>query len=116
MHWLNRLGSGWVLTLVTLAAVVILAVISGGKMFSPGALNAQGRASRTLGGVRSHAEIGGNCAACHAAPWSGETMTTRCLKCHWWIHLRQEPAHLVKGLQFGRYGLYEDCPSMSRFL
>ena len=66
------------LTLLVLAGVIGL---WGGAPFSPGPLNARaGQAD--LGGVRSHAAIGGQCSACHAAPWSGETMSDRCLLCH----------------------------------
>jgi hypothetical protein len=67
-----------VLTSVVLAGVVL---VWGGRPFSSGALNAHaGQAS--LGGVRSHAETGGRCSACHAAPWSKDTMSDRCLACH----------------------------------
>jgi hypothetical protein len=30
----------------------------------------------------SHAEIGGNCGACHASPMSRQTMADRCMDCH----------------------------------
>lgn len=42
-------------------------------MFSPGSLNAQ--AGTTLGGVSSHAEIGGECGLCHTAPWDSAVST-----------------------------------------
>jgi putative hemolysin len=49
-------------------------------MYSPGALNAQ--PGNTLGGVSSHADIAGNCKACHAAPWEADRMDDRCSTCH----------------------------------
>lgn len=49
-------------------------------MFSPGALNA--KPGNVLGGVASHAEIAGNCKACHVAPWEKITMDDRCSYCH----------------------------------
>ncbi len=49
-------------------------------MFSAGSLNAQ--VGKNLNGVTSHAETGSHCDQCHAAPWSSETMTDRCLACH----------------------------------
>lgn len=49
-------------------------------MFSPGALNA--KQGKVIGGVSSHAEIAGNCKACHVAPWETGTMDQRCLICH----------------------------------
>jgi hypothetical protein len=30
----------------------------------------------------THAETGGRCSACHAAPWRNETMADRCVLCH----------------------------------
>jgi hypothetical protein len=68
--------------LVSLACIAIIAFASGGKMFSPGPLNAQSHGTTMLGGVSSHAATEGNCAACHAPPWSRETMASRCLNCH----------------------------------
>src|SRR5262245_54349594 len=81
MRHLGRLGFGRLTLLLTLGAVVAFALTGGGKMFSPGPLNGEAR-GRSLGGVRSHAEIGGNCSACHVAPWNGDTMADRCLNCH----------------------------------
>ena len=68
--------------LVTVCAVGSGLALTGGAMFSPGNLNAQPRGSVQLGGVSSHAELGGKCSACHAPPWSGETMADRCMSCH----------------------------------
>jgi hypothetical protein len=70
--------------LAALLALVLLAgagLIWGGLLFNPGPLNAQG-SGQTPGGVRSHAETGGRCSACHPAFWSKETMADRCVLCH----------------------------------
>lgn len=70
--------------LAALLALVLLAgagLIWGGLLFNPGPLNAQG-SGQTLSGVRSHAETGGRCSACHPAFWSKETMADRCVLCH----------------------------------
>ena len=70
---------------ITAAMITLLVIggawlVQGGMMFSPGALNAvQGSAK---GGVSSHAEIAGQCSACHTAPWDAADMNTRCLHCH----------------------------------
>jgi hypothetical protein len=77
----NHLSLGTLTALFTLVGVAAVLSASGQRMFSPGPLNAQ-RGGQALGGVRSHAETGGNCAACHVAPWSRATMAERCLACH----------------------------------
>ena len=67
-----------------LLALVLLAgarLVWGGRLFSPGPLSAQA-GGESLGGVRSHADTGGRCSACHVAPWSSETMSGRCVVCH----------------------------------
>jgi hypothetical protein len=66
--------------LLTGLVLTLSAVIGGSSMFSPGALNAQ--AGETLNSVSSHAATHKDCAACHSAPWSAETMADRCLVCH----------------------------------
>ncbi len=50
-------------------------------MFSPGLLNAQS-SEQARGGVRSHADTGGRCSACHVPPWSKSRMDDRCIDCH----------------------------------
>ena len=35
-----------------------------------------------IGGVKSHADLITNCAACHTAPWSSQDMADGCLTCH----------------------------------
>ena len=87
----NRLGcltfNGLAGAMIVLVGVVFAGLFNGGGMFSPGALNAQtGRA--VLGGVISHAQIS-QCSACHAVPFSTQSMTAKCLDCH--TDLVQEP-------------------------
>jgi hypothetical protein len=81
----NRLGcltgAGLATALITFLIVAGVALARGGVLFSPGGLNAQ-TGGATLGGVRSHAETAGRCAACHTAPWARERMVDRCLDCH----------------------------------
>ncbi|RME91056.1 MAG: hypothetical protein D6770_01205, partial [Anaerolineae bacterium] len=81
----NRLGcltgSGILAALVTALVIVGVALAQGNTLFSAGALNAQ-TGEEALGGVTSHAQIGGDCKACHTAPWSADTMADRCQRCH----------------------------------
>ena len=80
----NRLGcfsfSAIVTALITLSAIAGTVLVRGNGMFSAGALNAQTGAA--LGGVSSHAEIGGDCGLCHTAPWDSATLADRCADCH----------------------------------
>jgi hypothetical protein len=69
--------SGLIGTLVALLLVATALVAGGGRLFSPGALSA--KTGQVLGGVSSHAGLGGNCTACHTAPWEKATMNDRCL-------------------------------------
>ncbi len=101
----KRLGclsrSGIVAALLTFLLVAGVGFLLGGRLFSPGPLNAQA-GEAPLGGVLSHAEIGGRCAACHVAPWSQETMADRCIVCHTEIGLQlQEPSSLHGALTLG---------------
>ncbi len=80
----NRLGcltsTGLLAALITALAIAGYAYARGGLMYNPGPLNAQ--SGETLGGVTSHAEIGGKCDACHTAPWDSAIMADRCAVCH----------------------------------
>ena len=80
----SRLGcftaAGVIAALVTALAIAGVAFSQGGALYSPGALNAQ--PGEMLGGVASHAETGGECKACHVAPWGAQTMADRCVACH----------------------------------
>src|SRR5512134_2225474 len=73
-------GTGLIAALVTALVIAGYAYARGGLMYNPGPLNAQ--SGRMLGGVASHAEIGGDCAACHTAPWESAAMADRCTACH----------------------------------
>ena len=80
----NRLGcfttSGILAAILTALIVLGLGLVKGGTLFNPGALNAQPGAP--LGGVTSHADIGGQCKTCHAPFWSSAIMANRCVACH----------------------------------
>lgn len=80
--------SGLLGTFFALLIIGGISLVQGGVLFSPGDLNSQAGQQR-LGGVLSHAEIGGKCKACHASPWSGKTMADLCINCH--INLVQDP-------------------------
>ena len=83
---MRRLGCltplGLIAVLITLTIVGGAALTSKAAMFSPGALSAHTEDGQTLGGVKSHAELVGNCTACHVDPWSSAVMASRCLSCH----------------------------------
>ena len=74
-------GAGLLAALLTVVVIAALLALRGGRMFSPGDLNAQVGTVR-LGGIASHADSGGDCLLCHTAPWSRIPMTQRCLDCH----------------------------------
>lgn len=80
----NRLGcftfSGILVALLTVLVIVGIAYAGGGLLYSSGPLNAQ--PGKMLGGVNSHAETGGQCEACHTAPWDSTTMADLCINCH----------------------------------
>ncbi len=73
-------SAGFAAAIIAALMIAASALASGGSMYSPGALNAQ--PGNLLGGVSSHADIAGNCKACHAAPWEADTMDDRCSTCH----------------------------------
>jgi len=78
----SKLGSKKLIT----AAVVLIAAgaifATGQSILSPGPLSAQAATNTPLGGISSHAQLSRQCGACHAPPWSSETMAQRCLACH----------------------------------
>jgi hypothetical protein len=74
-------GAGLLAAGLTLLLVSGVFLLRGGRMFSPGPLHA-GASGAELGGVMSHADTGGDCAACHTAPWDPTPMAQRCLDCH----------------------------------
>ena len=73
-------GTGLFAALITILVVTGYAYARGGLLYNPGPLNAQ--SGTALGGVTSHAEVGGECQACHTAPWESATMADRCVVCH----------------------------------
>jgi len=80
----NRLGCfsgvGIITGVITALLITGYVYATGGILFSPGPLSA--KAGELLGDVTSHAEIGGNCKACHAALWESTSMDDRCMTCH----------------------------------
>ena len=80
----------WALGAAAGAAVAVLAawMLSGGGILSPGRLHAGGEGGVAMGGVASHAELSGQCAACHAPPVGEQRMADRCLACH--VEVRAE--------------------------
>ena len=72
--------SGIIAAILTTLIISGFVFASGGMLFSPGVLNAQ--PGVTLGGVSSHAEIGGQCNLCHSPFWGSATMADRCVTCH----------------------------------
>src|SRR5512141_1695374 len=73
-------GTGILAALITALVIAGYAYARGGLMYNPGPLNAQ--SGDVLGGVTSHAATGGDCQACHVAPWEPATMADRCTACH----------------------------------
>jgi hypothetical protein len=71
---------GLITSMVGILVVFGVGMMSGGTLFSPGALNAQ--AGAPVGGVTSHADLSTNCSACHSAFWQTTTMADQCVKCH----------------------------------
>lgn len=71
-------------TVAIVAAVGVAAAygVTGGGIFSPGALHAADSTPARLGEVQSHAELSKQCGSCHAPPGSARPMATRCLECH----------------------------------
>lgn len=95
----NRLGclsgTGIVAAIVTSLVIVGYAYARGGLLYNPGPLNAQ--SGETLGGVTSHAGIGGNCKACHTAPWEAAKMEERCVDCHGDIAVQMQDVATMHG-------------------
>ena len=70
-------GTGIIAVVITALVIAGYAYAKGGLLYNPGPLNAQ--SGEMLGGVRSHAEIAGDCKACHTAPWESAKMAARLL-------------------------------------
>ena len=73
-------GTGIIAAVITTIVIAGYVYARGGLLYNPGPLNAQ--SGEMLGGVTSHAGIGGNCEACHTAPWESAKMEDRCAVCH----------------------------------
>jgi len=86
---------GILAALITTIVIAGYAYARGGLMYNPGPLNAQ--SGRMLGGVTSHAEIGGDCGACHTAPWESTVMADRCAACHADIAVQMRDVASVHG-------------------
>ncbi len=85
---LGCLSSGAIAAAVVVVVVVGGIVLFGGSgLFSPGPLSAQAAFRPDLG-ASSHADIT-DCAECHPAPWSGVSLSDRCLACH--TDVEQDP-------------------------
>jgi hypothetical protein len=102
----NRLGcltgTGIIATLITALGIIGVAFFQGGILFSPGELNAQTRSGTVLGNIHSHAELGGNCGACHSAPWNSATMADRCTACHLDIAVQMRQVATLHGQLTGK--------------
>jgi hypothetical protein len=84
---------GLVTALLTVLVVIVVGLVRGGVLFSPGPLNALSGA--TLGSITSHTELSGRCSACHAYFWQTATMAERCVLCHTDVAAqRQDPSTL----------------------
>lgn len=95
----NRLGclsgTGIVAAVITSLLIVGYVYAQGGLLYNPGPLNSQ--SGEMLGGVTSHAETGGNCKACHTAPWESARMEDRCVDCHGEIALQMQDVASIHG-------------------
>ena len=98
----NRLGcftfSGVLSAIITGLLIAGVAYARGGLLYNPGPLNAQ--PGETLGGVRSHAETGGQCEACHSAPWDSVAMADLCVNCHGEIALEMQGMVALHGTMY----------------
>src|SRR5687768_13715053 len=91
-------GPGILAALVAALVIAGFAYTRGGLLYSPGQLSTQGL--RTLGGVTSHADTGGECQTCHTAPWEPATMAERCTACHTEISEQMQDETTLHGALF----------------
>ncbi len=84
--------------LIMIVFIIGVSVAEGGALFSPGELNAQ-QSGTLRGGVASHADLKGDCAACHTAIWEKAHMIDRCLTCHSEVDLSEKTFHGVMKAQ-----------------
>ncbi|NWG35699.1 MAG: cytochrome c3 family protein [Chloroflexi bacterium] len=88
-------GLGVLAAFITTLVIAGYVYAQGGVLYSPGPLNAQN--GEMLGGVTSHAETGGNCKACHTAPWESARMEDRCVVCHGNIAVQMKDVATLHG-------------------
>lgn len=91
-------GSGLISAIITLAIIGGLVFAQGEQLFSPGPLSDV--SGSPLGGVSSHAEIGGKCSLCHASPLEVSGMSENCIKCHVNVALQQQDPTSLHGALF----------------
>jgi hypothetical protein len=89
---------GLLTALLTIIIVVVVGLVRGGVLFSPGPLNAQ--AGPALGGASSHADLSTRCTACHAFFWQPGRMADRCMTCHTDVAAQQLDPTTLHGDQF----------------
>lgn len=98
----HRLGflapSSIIIGILTLLITGGLLFTHGGTLFSPGPLNPQ--KGQPIAGVASHADLKGNCAACHGGLLQKTNMDERCSACHIDIQAQKgDPATLHGNLE-----------------
>ena len=105
----NRLGClsgmGLIAAVVTVLSIAGYVYAQGGLLYNPGSLNAHGE--EILGGVKSHADIGGDCKTCHTSPWESAKMEDRCASCHTDIAIQMREATSMHGV------MLNDNPDLS---
>ena len=82
-------------TLVLMGGLTVSLVFTGGRAFSPGPLSAQSFSGVPVQGVLSHADIGDECAQCHA-PFQGVD-AQRCEGCHEQVKQERENGESTHG-------------------
>lgn len=89
---------GLITALLSILVVVVVGLVRGGVLFSPGGLNAQAGAS--LRSVASHADLASKCSACHSAFWQTTTMADKCVLCHTDVAAQELAPTTLHGDQF----------------
>lgn len=89
---------GLITALLSMLVVVVVGLVRGGVLFSPGGLNAQ--AGSSLGSVASHADLASKCSACHSAFWQTTTMADKCVFCHTDVAAQELDPTTLHGDQF----------------
>ena len=89
---------GLITALISVLVVVVVGMVHGGVLFSPGGLNAQAGVSH--GNVTSHADLTAKCFACHSAFWQTTTMADKCVLCHSDVAAQEKDPTTLHGDQF----------------